>query len=170
MRDRLLEHVDTCIASLVRIYDALTEEAQALKKAIAALSKKPKYRGNAEIAMSAPGIGLLSAMILLLELGDVSRFDSCEDFASFLGLVPGEWSTGDTRHRRRTSRWGNKRARTVFVESSWTLISKDPRMREVYEQIKVRRGSGRAIVAIARRFALTLRAMLRENESYRCAA
>ena len=162
--------LDLCLASLVRMFRALTAEAKMLSKEIEALGQTEKYAEKVELLRTVPGIGMLSAMIFLIELGDISRFDTCEEFASYLGLVPGEFSSGETRHQRRITRWGNKRARTVVVESSWTLISKDPRMRQVYDDIKRRRGAGRAIVAIGRRLALTLRAMLRDNVGYQLPA
>ena len=162
--------LDLCLALLVQSYREHTAKAKRLQKQIDTLAAASKYAESRELLESVPGIGTLSAMILLLELGDISRFDTCEEFASFLGLVPGEFSSGESRSRRHITRWGNRRARTVLVESSWTLIGKDPQMREVYERIKQRRGSGRAIVAVARRLGLAVRAILRDQKPYRGAA
>jgi transposase len=113
-----------------------------------------------------PGIGPLTTMLLLLELGDVSRFECCEELASWLGLVPSEWSSGDEKNKGSITRAGNRRARTALTEASWSLIRKDARMRAVYERIKAKSGSGVAIVAVARRLALAVRAMLRDQVEY----
>jgi transposase len=56
--------------------------------------------------------------------------------------------------------------RGTLVEVAWRVIGKDPGMRKTYERIKVRAGSKRAIVAIARRVLLTNRRMLLENRPY----
>jgi len=124
------------------------------------------FAGWVELLKTVPGIGLLSAMILVLELGDIRRFETAEKFASFLGLVPGEWSSGQTQLKGSLTRWGNRRARTVLVEASWKLIGKDERMGEVYERIKAKSGSGPAICAVARRLGLAIRAMIRDQKPY----
>jgi transposase len=159
-------YIDEAIKSLVRMYRELTKEIKSLDKQIEELAKSETYQREVELLKSVPGIGVMTAVLLLVELGDISRFERCEEFASFLGLIPGEWSSGETRRKRSIVRWGNKRARTALVESSWTLIGNDPPMREVYDGIKQRRGSGRAIVAVARRLGLAIRAMLRDEEPY----
>ncbi|MFB6350581.1 MAG: transposase, partial [Bradymonadaceae bacterium] len=127
-----------------------------------------EFEGWIELLKTVPGIGLLSAMVFVLELGDIRRFDTAEEFSSYLGLIPGEWSSGNTQAKRSMTRWGNRRARTVLVEASWKLIGKDGRMREVYERIKAKRGSGRAICAVARRLGLAIRAMIRDQKPYQC--
>lgn len=152
---------------MVSTYRALTAQIKRLDKEIEELAKTNEYKGDVELLTTVPQIGVLTAMIFLLELGDISRFDRCEEFSSFLGLVPGEWSTGENRRKTSRVRWGNKRARTALVETSWWLIGKDPRMRKTYDRIKYRSGhSGAAIVAVARRLGLAMRAMLRDRKAY----
>lgn len=65
------------------------------------------------------GIDKLSAIILLAELGDVSRFDSPTQLMSFLGLVPSEHSSGGHRRQGKITRAGNGHARRILVESAW---------------------------------------------------
>ncbi len=66
------------------------------------------------------GIDTLAAMILLSELGDISRFESPRQLMSFLGLVPSEHSSGPSRRQGGITRTGNTHARRILVESSWT--------------------------------------------------
>lgn len=66
------------------------------------------------------GIDKLAAIILLAELGDVSRFDSPTQLMSFLGLVPREHSSGGRRHQGPITRAGNGHARRILVESAWS--------------------------------------------------
>lgn len=65
------------------------------------------------------GIDTLAAMILLAELGDISRFESPRQLMSFLGLVPSEHSSGPSRRQGAITRTGNGHARRVLVEASW---------------------------------------------------
>ena len=65
------------------------------------------------------GIDTLAAMILLAELGDISRFESPRQLMSSLGLVPSEHSSGPSRRQGAITRTGNGHARRVLVEASW---------------------------------------------------
>src|SRR4051794_22270604 len=66
------------------------------------------------------GASFLVAVTFAAEIGDVSRFDTPRQLMSFLGLVPGERSTGETVRRQGLTLAGNRRARRALVEASWT--------------------------------------------------
>ncbi|MCP4287688.1 MAG: IS110 family transposase [Gammaproteobacteria bacterium] len=66
------------------------------------------------------GIDKLSAMTLLAELGDISRFESPKQLMSYLGLVPGEHSSGGRRRQGAITLTGNTHARRTLVESAWS--------------------------------------------------
>jgi transposase len=66
------------------------------------------------------GIDKLAAMVLLAELGDISRFDSPRQLMAFLGLVPGEHSSGGRRRQGAITKTGNSHARRMLVESAWS--------------------------------------------------
>ncbi len=70
--------------------------------------------------MSLRGINKLTAIIILAELGDISRFDNPTQLMSFVGLVPIVHSTGDKTHLGRITRTGNSHVRRVLTQSSWT--------------------------------------------------
>ena len=66
------------------------------------------------------GASFLVAVIFAAEIGDVRRFDSPPQLMAFLGLVPGERSTGETVRRSSLTLAGNRRARRALVEAAWT--------------------------------------------------
>ena len=66
------------------------------------------------------GIDTLAAMVLLAELGDISRFDSPKQLMAYLGLVPCEHSSGSRRRQGSITRTGNSHARRMLVESAWS--------------------------------------------------
>jgi transposase len=66
------------------------------------------------------GIDKLAAMVLLAELGDISRFDSPRQLMAFLGLVPSEHSSGGRRRQGAITKTGNRHARRMLVESAWS--------------------------------------------------
>lgn len=70
--------------------------------------------------MAMRGIDLISATAFLAEIGDLSRFQSPRELMAYLGLVPSEQSTGDTVKRGPITKSGNRRARRILVECSWS--------------------------------------------------
>ncbi|MFA9462612.1 IS110 family transposase [Thiohalorhabdus methylotrophus] len=66
------------------------------------------------------GIDKLAAMVLLAELGDISRFDAPKQLMAFLGLVPSEHSSGGKRRQGGITKTGNGHARRMLIESAWS--------------------------------------------------
>lgn len=117
--------------------------------------------------MSAPSIGMLTAIRLALEWGDMSRFRRKDEFASFLGLVPSDYSSGDRKHRGHITKQGNRSVRGLLTESSWVAIRYDPVMLDKFRRVLRNCGSeNKAIVAVARKLALRLRMVLLSGEPY----
>jgi transposase len=70
--------------------------------------------------MAMRGIDFISATAFLAEIGDLSRFPTPRELMAYLGLVPSEDSTGDTVRRGPITKAGNRRARRILVECSWS--------------------------------------------------
>ena len=119
------------------------------------------------LLMTAPGIGAITASAVVAVADDITRFDSAHQFEAFLGLVPGELSSGDKRHIGHITKAGNGRARYLLVEAAWRIIrSKQDdtaALRAWAVGIANRRGKRIAVVALARRLAGILYAMWRDN-------
>jgi transposase len=165
-RDYQSDALKASVEALLEVYGHLSCMIRSLSKQVNALSKTEKYKTDVALLMSIPGVGRLSAMEILTELGDVRRFRSNEHLASFLGLTPSEYSSGEHTRKGRITRCGNKWVRTCLIECSWTLIGYDGVIREKYERIKSRRGAKRAIVAVAKTLAGRIRGLLLRREEY----
>jgi len=122
------------------------------------------------LLMTAPGIGAVTASALVATIDAVERFASAHQFEAYLGLVPGERSSGDLRRIGPITKAGNRRARWLLVEAAWRILrSKDAAgapLRAWARPIVARRGSRIAVVAVARRLAGILYAMWRDGASY----
>jgi transposase len=151
---------------LIELYEYLTRQIVQISKEAITLSQSDKYIRKVELLRSVPGIGRIIAMELLVEIQDFNRFDSADKIASYLGLTPSEYSTGQYVRQGKITRCGNSRAHTCLVESSWFLIARDPYMGYKYKKLKDKRGSKRAIIAIARNLIIRIRTMFLTNESY----
>jgi transposase len=136
-------------------------------KRLRALGRSERYRKAVEILHSAPGIGPSTAVRLALEWGDVSRFGRKEDFSAFLGLIPSDYSTGEQDHKGHITKQGSRHVRWWLIESAWVAIRHDPVLLEKYQTVVSHTGSKKkAIVAVARKLAMRLRAILLSGEPY----
>jgi transposase len=144
----------------------LSSRIRQQERHIRELSGRDAYAHQLALLRTIPGIGLLTGMVLLTELGEVSRFSSCERFVSYLGLSPQQSSTADRDRKGHITRAGNQFIRHALVELAWRAIRKDPALLTSYEQIRNRRGGKIAIVAVARKIALRIRRVLLNNRPY----
>lgn len=151
---------------LLEQYDFLCIQIDKQTQLLKQLSQLPLYRDRVKILRSIPGIGILTAMEILLELQDVSRFRRAEQLAAYVGLTPSQYSSADKIRMGRITGIGKNTVRSALVESCWHLIRKDKAMRKRYEQIKARAGGKRAIVAVARKLLLCIRRLLLDNRPY----
>jgi transposase len=151
---------------LLEEYGFLTEQISKQTKLLRELSQTPCYRERVEILRSVPGIGLIAAMELLVELQDVGRFRRAEQLAAYVGLTPSQYSSAEKIRMGRITGAGKNGLRAILVEASWKLITKDGVMRDKYERIRARSGAKRAIVAIARTLLLRSRRILLDGCPY----
>lgn len=152
--------------SLLEQYEFFTKQIEQQTGLLRSLSQTESYRERVRILQSIPGVGLIAAMELLLELQDVERFRRADQLAAYVGLTPAQHSSGETVRMGRITRSGKNSLRGTLVEAAWRMISKNNAMRKKYEQIKGRAGAKRAIVAIARRLLLCARRMLLDRQTY----
>jgi transposase len=158
----------TSIGALLDLFRHLDGQHKALTREIEVLAATEKYEQRARLLTHIPGIGIFTAMAILIELQDIERFRRADQLASYLGLTPSQRSSGERVRMGRITHCGNVHLRTRFVQSSWTLIRYDQAMRARYERIKHQTGSGKkAITAIARGLALRVRRVLLDKAEYK---
>ena len=151
---------------LLEEYDFLSDQIKKQTTVLQALAEIPLYKERVKILRTVPGIGLIAAMELLLELQDMERFRRADQLAAYVGLTPSQYSSANKVRMGRITAIGKNDLRGTLVEVAWRLIGKDRAMRRKYERIKARSGSKRAIIAIARITLLRTRRMLLDNKPY----
>jgi transposase len=117
-----LEHLEQRIAfeeMLLAVRQA-QERIERLEQAIRAAVPDWSLAEVANALMAMRGIDLIAATTFLAEIGDLSRFQTPRELMAYLGLVPSEDSTGDTVKRGPITKAGNRRARRILVECSWS--------------------------------------------------
>jgi len=120
---------------------------------IEAAAKKPEYASYVAALSVLRGIGTLSAMTLLSELGDLRRFASAPQLMAAVGVVPAEHSTGDKTTRLPITKTGNAHVRHIVVEAAWHYqrrIANGPTI------TRRRKGQAQALLDIAHKCDLRL--------------
>jgi len=106
--------------------NAITEEGQRLERYDTQIERAVttwRYEPVVRALMTMRGLARLNAATLAAELGDLHRFASPRQLMSYLGLVPSEDSTGDTRHQGGLTKMGNGIARRALIEAAWNYRS-----------------------------------------------
>jgi transposase len=141
----------------VKMVEFIREEKLAVLKNIRALLKKERYAATAYHLMSVPGIGPITAASLLTEIDNMKRFSNFEQLNSFIGFYPSQFSSGENIHQGNIIGRQHKRLRSLLIESAWTSVRTDPAMTKVYSELKIKVGSKRAIVKVARKLLSRIR-------------
>jgi transposase len=161
------EALKISMKTLLELFHHLDTQYKALTLEIEHMALTEKYRERVQLLTTIPGIGIFTAMAILVELQDIERFRRSDQLASYLGLTPSQRSSGERIRMGHITHCGNPRLRARFVESSWTLIRYDEGARKIYERIKHQTGSSKkAITAMARRLALRARRVLIYKKPY----
>lgn len=151
---------------LLEQYEFLCELVDKQTRILRKLAKTPLYRERVKILTTIPGVGVITAMEMLLELQDVSRFRRADQLAAYVGLTPSQYTSADKVRMGPITGIGKNSVRVALVEASWWLIRKDKAMRIKYEKIKARAGAKRAIVAVARNLLLRIRRIILDCRPY----
>ena len=130
----LQEYIEAVRVATCRVKE-ITEQ---LMQALAQWS----LAGVVDSLVALRGVDKIAAVALLSELGDLRRFDSPTQLMGFLGLVPGEDSSGRRRRQGRITRAGNTHARRMLVESAWSY--RFPARQTMHLKRKARAASGEA--------------------------
>jgi transposase len=100
-----------------------------------------------------PGIGPFIAWLLIAEIGDIQRFPSAKHLASYTGLVPSLYASGEHRWGGAITKQGSTVLRWALVQAAHRAAL-SPRFQEFYQRQRARHGAGKATVALARKLAV----------------
>jgi transposase len=120
----------------------------------------------AQRLMTHPGLRALTALAFVLIIGEAERFECGKPIAAYLGLVPEEDSSGESRRLGHISKQGSGLMRFFLVEAAQVTVRSDPEWRNQFFHLAMRRGRKIAKVAMARRLAVRLYWMWRQQWDY----
>lgn len=155
-------------AALEQLTDSIKHYDAIIKKALDRL-----YKEDSAIIQSIPGVGPITAAAYLAAVGDVATFTKVRDVGAYFGLTPKLDQSGDTDKQLRITKEGNEIVRRLLVTSANYIMGpfgKDNDLRRHGERIAARGGKNarkRAKVAVARKLAVVMAAMLKNRTMYK---
>jgi len=150
-RKELLELLDGLRPRIAELDQAVQTEAERRPEAVELMKHK--------------GVGPVTALAFVLTVGPVERFANSRKLVSYLGLNPGEDSSGGHQRLGHISKQGNEMLRWLLVEAGHGAAQFDPELRRKYQRLVFRRGRNVAKVALARHLAVRLYWTLRQASS-----
>ena len=157
--------VTPVLEHLIDRYEHYHAEQNKLDQAIKVLSQTDRYRDGCKELRKLAGVGLLTAMTFLTEMGDLERFHNRREVAAYLGLCPASFESGKADDRKgRITRQGPARLRKVLCQAAWVSLRDCEETSQTYQRIKGGKSNRtkKALVAVMRRLAIKMwhRAML----------
>jgi len=157
----LPEHIER----LLKVIELLNEQVKAADLELEQLTQQHR---TCQRLRTIPGVGSVTAATFFATLDDVRRFKSAHAVESYLGLTPGEKSSGEAIQRRGITRAGSVRARTMLVQAAWGAWRSRPDDPMVKWAVKIstRRPKQVAIISLARKMAGVMFALWRDDATY----
>lgn len=155
------------LASLLRQLTFLDEELQRVEECLARLAETPRYAAAVQALDELNGVGPLTALVFLTEMGDPGRFANRRQVAAYLGLVPASQESGARNDRKgHITRQGPSRVRQVLCQAVWARVRHTGADHAVYQQLAAKNPKHKkiAVVAIMRRLAIRMWHRAREAQ------
>lgn len=150
--------------ALVRLYVQLQGEIDELDKVVTECALQ---RPQARLLMTHPGVGPITALATEAILGDARRFVDGKAVASYVGLIPSEFSSGGRRQLLgRLTKQGSPMLRFLWCEAVGHAVRKDEQLKRFYRRKLAQKGFAKAKCAAGRKLGIRLWIMLRDNISY----
>jgi transposase len=130
------------------------------------IAEEVTRRPDAQLLLTHPGVGDLTALTTVLVLGPVERFPGTGQVTSYVGMIPEEASTGGRQRFGHLTKQGNRLLRFLLVEAGQTACRRDPGLQRFYRRLVFRKGTAIAKVAVARKLLIRLYIMLRDKIDY----
>lgn len=159
-------------SSLKVTFDILDEICDQVKRIESQIQEMTKENEAVELLMTMPGVGFVGATTIAAYTNDIERFEGdFKRFASYLGIVPSVHNSADTVRMGKITKRGPQELRTAFVQVAMGIIRQpqntgDWKLIQDYKLMKTSKGSGRAIIALTRKVARIIFAMLNNREAF----
>lgn len=155
----LTEPLEVSVDALLALRTLADQQARRLRAQLEGLAGSEPYAQLVQALREQSGVGTMSAIRLVLELGQIDRFLTTGSLPHYLGLTPSQYTSGDTDRRGHILKCGPGTLRALVLQCAWVAVRRggDEELGKVFAGLAPRVGRKRAIVAVARRLAIKLR-------------
>lgn len=150
-------------SALQAMYVKIGAEIEELNRQVA---EQADHRSGARLLMTHPGVGPVTALATDVFLGDPKRFVDSKALASYVGMIPREYSSGERQRLGGLTKQGSPLLRFLWGEAGAHAARRDPELQRFYRRKLVQKGLGKASVAVARKLGIRLWIMLRDEIDY----
>jgi transposase len=154
------------IENYLRTGEILRKELLTANRQIRQLSREERYANNYQLLISVPGIGLICAMTILVQFGDITRFNTVDELCNYIGLVPRMYGSGDRIEVGKLIRRGRKEIKIMLIEASWIATRHDPALMAKFNALSKSMHKNKAIIRIARKLLSRIRYILAHQKEY----
>ncbi len=147
--------------------DALQETIDQSTTALTQLTRSQRWCKAVALLRTMPGIGPITSLTILAELGDIARFKSRASVSNYAGLVPVMRDSNNKHFSGGITHRGPAHLRAALVEAAWMSKSRVPQYAMLFDRVSERKGKQVAIVAVARRMLEDAWTMLKRDEVFR---
>lgn len=169
-----MDDAQTWLLEVAHLLEQVRLLSDQIAQVEALIERELARRPEARRLKTTPGIGPQRAAVILAFLGDPHRFPSGKHLASYVGLVPRVYQSGQTERMGHITKAGNVRLRALLINAAWMAVRYNPWARALFERLTggSRQRSRRkiAIVAVARRLLIRCWAMLRDGTVWNATA
>ena len=160
---RLPEKARAAVEVCCRLIDGYSQEIEEQNRQLRVEARRD---GRARWLMTIPGIGEFSALLLLAEIGDISRFSGKQALCSYAGLVPRVRESAGKAARGGITRQGSSWLRWIMVEAAQVATRTSPAARAYYERLRKKKHAHVARVALARKLLVAVYALLHDGLAF----
>lgn len=151
----------------IHIGELQRKELLLVNSQVRALSQTDAYRDNYNLLISIPGIGFLTSMTFLVQIGNIRRFKSLDDLCDYIGLVPMMQGSGDKLYIGPMINRGRKELKIMIIEAAWEAVRLDPALMAKFNELTRRMNKNKAIIRIARKLVARMRYVLMNEALYK---
>ena len=145
----------------------IEKQISRIGKEVAKMSHRQPWAESMTYLMQLPGFGVITAMTVLAAIGDVQRFASPKQLASYSGLTGGLDQSGTHLVQKGITKEGRKELRWAMVEVAQRAVKSDPHWTRRFQEMEKRMHRNQAIVAVARRLLELVWYVLTRRQAYR---
>jgi transposase len=154
------------LSTLLQQLEHLEVEEERLDVYLAKLAETARYAAPLGRMTELCGVGVLTALVFLTEMGDLTRFANRRQIAAYLGLAPSSNESGEADDRKgHITHQGSARVRKVLCQATWARVRHDPAEKAVYERIKAKNPKKKKIAVVASMRRLAVRMFHRGHEA-----